>query len=337
MLHPPHTLEIGLAPYWNLLPFKQELLQAGYGNIHIQEGHPTELNERLQQGQLHLAPCSSICLATQSDFEMALALGIASNGPVQSVYLAFKPEHAVLYQRIQERHKQLQSLFQELLYKSQGYDARRLSSLLWEKTKSLSNTPLSSCPPLVLSGASASSAVLTRLLYVLWFGHDSYQTMSSTKFAKVYEQQQPIELLIGDEALIKRCSFYKTLDLGSLWKDLTGLPFVFAVWQSKGAFLNGFRRKIMEIGEKAEMRMKGDPLHYMPEPQPKNEQQKNIALAEYWRCIQYRLGPEEMKGLLLFLCLGRKVLQIPMDTEIFGKIMRWQELCQPGQRWSIGI
>lgn len=40
-------------------------------------------------------------------------------------------------------------------------------------------------------------------------------------------------LLIGDRALAEASSPFERDDLGALWKDLTGLPFVFAVWAGR--------------------------------------------------------------------------------------------------------
>ena len=46
-------------------------------------------------------------------------------------------------------------------------------------------------------------------------------------------------LLIGDAALAAEGRFRYTLDLGAAWKELTGLPFVFAVWVARPGVLNG--------------------------------------------------------------------------------------------------
>jgi chorismate dehydratase len=40
-------------------------------------------------------------------------------------------------------------------------------------------------------------------------------------------------LIIGDRALKNRSNFPHIFDLGFAWREMTGLPFVFAVWVSK--------------------------------------------------------------------------------------------------------
>jgi chorismate dehydratase len=54
--------------------------------------------------------------------------------------------------------------------------------------------------------------------------------------------------VIGDRALKIRDAFTFKYDLGSGWKDMTGLPFVFAVWVAKkqinGKFIGLFNKDL---------------------------------------------------------------------------------------------
>ena len=331
---PLHALSIGVIPYWNMLPFISELQKNRTTALTVRKGVPTEVNQWLQRGEIHLAPCSSVCLVTNPDHEMALPLGIAANGAVQSVYLGLHAEHKGLFEHIVQRQKELQQLFHEAV-RCFGFDARKIAAYVWDQAKHLSNVPLSSCPALKLSGASASGAYLTRLLYSFWFGFESNQLMASRKYLKVYEGQRPIELVIGDEALVRRPQFYKVIDLGSAWKELTGLPFVFAVWQSRGTCLNGWRRQILEIGERAETRMKAEPFGYLPSPAPLDDNHRAISLPDYWKTIRYKLNAEDLKGMLIFLCLVRRLMAPALDSESMTKILRWQEICQNGSVVSV--
>ena len=322
-------LNIGIIPYWNLEPLRRELSQASHGKAHVRSGIPSEVNRWLQNGVVHLAPCSSVCLVTNHGHEMALPLGVASNGPVQSVYLGFRSDHLKFYEYIQNRNKQL-ALKMQAAIKHYGFDARKIAKSVWEEISHQPSLNISSCPPLKLSSASASSNYLTKILYNFWFGTDAYKIMSGRGFSKTYNEEHPIELVIGDEALSRRSTFSRILDLGHVWKELTNLPFVFAVWQSKGTCLNGWRRHILELGEKAESKMKIDPNYYLPRDLPKDELNKTIKLPEYWKAIRYRLKADEMRGLLVFLCLTRELLADKMDQDAMVKIPRWQELCQNG-------
>jgi predicted solute-binding protein len=319
------NLQIGMIPYWNLLPFKYELVrQQKYGSFELKSGMPTQINKWLQDGQVHLAPCSSICLSF-SGFEMAVPMGVSSNGAVQSVYLGLQIEHAPLLEILQQRLVEVAEIFLHST-QSQSFDARRVADLMWEAIGDLPNVDLSLCPSLKVTKASATSNMLTKIIYNIWFGATAFSEMSKRKFSRVYNDQRPIELVIGDEALGRQHQFYKVIDLGQLWKDLTGLPFVFAVWQSRGTFINGWRRKILEIGEKAENRMKIEPSVYYPSMLPSNEEGKMISLADYWKGINYKLGANEFRGLLIFLSLARKLQEQQNDNSVIVKILRWQEL-----------
>ena len=96
------TLKLGWIPYWNLWPFKCELNRLNHGPLEVRSGVPSRVNSWLETGQVQLAPCSSICLITKPELEMALPLGVASDGPVLSVYLGFYREHQELLEALKE-------------------------------------------------------------------------------------------------------------------------------------------------------------------------------------------------------------------------------------------
>jgi predicted solute-binding protein len=328
---PKKPIRLGMIPFWNLLPLRMELSKQVSQDITVRVGVPSSVNQWLQEGLVDLAPCSSICLVSR-DFEMALPLGVSSFGPVKSVYLAFHPEHEPFLERIQFVQPYLKEIFRETLACG-SFDCRQIAKTIWHSLNQIppsSTTPLpsSSFPGLKLHQASAASAGLAKLLYYMWFGKDVYEQNIPRNFSS---QKRSIELWIGDEALIQRPNFYKIIDLGALWKDLTGLPFVYAVWQSRGACLNGWRRKILAAGELAETRMKVTPSIYHPMDRlPLDAQGKPISLADYWKLIHYKLSPQDFKGLLIFLCLTRHLQAIPLGESFAVKIMRWQEISQTG-------
>lgn len=322
-------LRLGMIPFWNLLPLRVELSRQQYGDIIVRTGLPSSVNQWLQEGSIDLAPCSSVCLVSKSDFEMALPLGVTSNGPVKSVYLGLYHEHEPILERITALKRSLQEIFLhgQTLH---GFDCRNIAKYVWANINELPPIASQLAPPLKLTSASASGAALTKILYYIWFGKEAYDNLVSRNFSTTASGRRPIELLIGDEALIQKRNFYKTLDLGAIWKDLTGLPFVYAVWQSRGACLNGWRRKILAAGELAESRMKVSPSSYLPDHPALDCQGKPISLSDYWKVINYKLGPQDFKGLLIFLCLTRHLQAIPLGEAFAVKLMRWQEISQSG-------
>lgn len=321
----PHRLKIGWIDYWNLHPFRSELIRLEEPGISLEKGVPSKINRWLQDGRIHLAPGSSICLAGNPELEMALPMGVISNGKVMSVYLGFHKEHEELIGHLIERRKLLREICQNAraLFRC---DARSIARQVCLEAKKLPKLPLSVIPGMKVSPESASSATLARILYKLWFGEDNYQLMMGRDVAEKVYTRRPVELLIGDRALYKKSQFYKTLDLGCLWKEMTGLPFVYAVWQSRGGCLNGWRRKILNVGQVAENRMQVEPSVYLPETCPVDESGRNIPLAEYWQCIYYEIGPAELKGLLVFLCLARSLSLVPEADKVLARIIRWQDL-----------
>ncbi|NRA46651.1 MAG: hypothetical protein HRU09_17015 [Oligoflexales bacterium] len=319
------TLKLGWIPYWNLWPFKCELNRLNHGPLEVRSGVPSRVNSWLETGQVQLAPCSSICLITKPELEMALPLGVASDGPVLSVYLGFYREHQELLEALKERRQSLRLLFQRARKTHPG-SCRAQAKQLVHDSQQLASLPLAMVPGLKLSPDSASSAVLAKIMFNLWFGSEAYNLMVGRDVSQIVYTRRPLELLIGDEALQKRKQFHTVVDLGALWKEMTGLPFVYAVWQSKGACLNGWRRKILDVGKIAENRMSVEPSVYTPDRCPLDEQGKPIPLNDYWRSLYYGLGPRELKGLLAFLCLARSLKLVPLIDEAIGKILRWEDL-----------
>ena len=281
----------------------------------------------LENGSITLAPCSSICLISKPGLEMALPLGVASDGPVLSVYIGFHSEHAPILDRLKERHQEIKKIFKNALA-SHPNDSRSIAKYVLNESQKLKKIPLEYVPGLEVTPDSASSAILVKIFYQLWFGVDAYKLMVGRDVAQKVYTRRPIKLLIGDEALQKKSQFYSVLDLGTLWKDLTGLPFVYAVWQSKGSCINGWRRKILEVGKVAENRMRIEPAVYLKNKHPVDELGSPLPLQEYWKAIYYQLGPRELRGLILFLCLARSFKLVPVHDDAIGKILRWEALSQ---------
>ncbi len=318
-------LRVGLIPYWNLLPFKKELLRHAGGLIQMVSAPPVQMNRLLLDGKIHLAPCSSVCLVKYPEHEMALPLGISSDGQTSSVYLGLSVQHTEFYEKLLEKRAELKRLYEEA--SASGEDLRYVAQNFWALVSKSTYIPSEFAMGLKLSPASASSVSLAKIFYTLWFGPDVTKSILEYKITDS-SIKRPVELLIGDEALMRRHSFHRILDLGALWKEMTGLPFVFAVWQSRGACLNGWRRKILEIGERAHSKMKVDPSYFLPDMEPLDDTNKKIPLASYWKIINYRIGPRELKGLLLFLHFTKYIHTLPLDNQVVIKLARWQELCK---------
>ncbi len=142
---------------------------------------------------------------------------------------------------------------------------------------------------IAVTSHTATSIQLLRILFAeLWdvSGHEFVPTCENHDAA----------LWIGDQALERRSSglYADQYDLGVAWKDLTGLPFVFAEWvirtdvprdqadQLERLLVNATRAGMNSLDEISRARA----IQSMPESD----------VAEYVRNFTYFLGPEERKG-----------------------------------------
>jgi predicted solute-binding protein len=313
---------MGWIPYWNLVPLKAELKKSFGGVLHFNNGHPSVVNKWLVEAAVDAAPCSSICLVKNPQLNIAAPVGVACDGPVQSVYLGFKHDQLGFLDFLRTRHLALQDIFRQAL-SSHLDDPRRMSQLIWQSaTADAKDVHTAAILPLNLTPNSATSVMLSRLLYRLWFGEAAGESSGTGTLQRA--DVRGVDLLIGDEALQRRPEYVQILDLGEVWKDLTGLPFVYAVWQSANPLSANNRRLICEAADLAQARMRVEPSVYVPDAHIAATDGSSIDLASYWKVIQYRLGPSHMRGLALFFSLARHLIQAPADGDLLVKIMRWQ-------------
>ncbi len=115
-------------------------------------------------------------------------------------------------------------------------------------------------------------------------------------------------LLIGDQAIQFRRRTeqqIQLLDLGAAWKELTALPFVFALW-----LIHPDWREKKEIATKLRSLAKKNlaRLEDIIEAQP----EKNRTFAEFYfrDCLRFSFRDREKAGFLRFaqLCVGQKLL-----------------------------
>jgi len=100
-------------------------------------------------------------------------------------------------------------------------------------------------------------------------------------------------LLIGDKALLELSRAKYVYDLGTAWKEMTGLPFVFAAWVSRYQMDDDLRKSFSEAcqyGIEHIDRLKED-LNFTA-----------YSLSDYYtRNIHFYLDDEKKEGMKLFL------------------------------------
>jgi chorismate dehydratase len=195
------TMRVGRIPYLNCYPV--------YGAVDrgivpmagsIVDGVPTALNRRMAEGTLDISVVSAVEYARDWERYLLLPdLAISCDGPVRSVML-------------------------------------------------FSNQPAESLTgkPVVVSRSSMTSVHLLELLFEhVWKARPVFipGNAEAADLVDPAGTHEPARLVIGDAALMLGSGalhprhadhspyrYHHTYDLGTVWKEWTGMPFVFAVW-----------------------------------------------------------------------------------------------------------
>lgn len=159
-----------------------------------------------------------------------------------------------------------------------------------------SRVPLGSIRRVALDSGSRTSAALLRIVLAHRGLRDVVFTEQAPSLSDMLRDNEAA-LLIGDNALAAETAGLEVLDLAAAWHEITGLPFVFALWAVRqGAVLPDGVRPFLEsrrigiaaiptIAREAAARLRLDPS----------------SVEEYLRVnIHYHLGSEEALGLDLF-------------------------------------
>ncbi len=153
-----------------------------------------------------------------------------------------------------------------------------------------------------VSAASASGAALVKVLLARLFKvKPRYET---GLLAKRPMAEVDAAMAIGDEALCMkqaRAMPYE-LDLGEAWMELTGLPFVFGVWAVRRAFAAAEPGATATL-HRLLLRSKDWGLAALPELSRTAAASFGMSaeqVLEYFRQLDYALGPEHEKGLRAF-------------------------------------
>jgi predicted solute-binding protein len=332
---------LGWINYWNLWPLRLELRKVLGGRTEFREGHPAQVNKWLLDGSIQMAPASSICLLKHNQLNFALPVGVASTGPVMSVYLGFPASQRDVWDTWHEQISILRETFIRLR-DTRDFDPRQLARRVVESVAQSTSKSLAGASGIIrLTPASAASAAMTKTLHRLLFGADAKgievrgQDVQGGSFSD-YGCEHTIDLLIGDEALKCRGQYDRILDLGDVWNRMTGLPFVFAVWQLgagidaiEAASLRPIMSAVKEAAELAQAKMRVAAADYRAAllDSPLGTGAENVDLARYWKVIEYVLTPQHLRGLMLYLCLARATGAVRPDNDevALGRLMRWQQ------------
>jgi len=185
-------MKIGRIPYINCYPV-YGAIDRGIVSLDAElvDGVPTDLNRRMGAGELDISVVSAVEYARDSERYLLLPdLAISCDGPVRSVMLF----------------------------------SRRPAAELGSRS-------------VIVSRSSMTSVALLELLFEnMWHAKPRF-IAGDAEVRDVVESDDggaDARLVIGDAALVlgsnHRERYPHVYDLGQMWKDWTGQPFVFAVW-----------------------------------------------------------------------------------------------------------
>lgn len=115
----------------------------------------------------------------------------------------------------------------------------------------LSNKPIEEIGSVAVTGQSATSVVLLKILLRQKYGLDPEYSVLEGDVAAALERFDAV-MLIGDQALVAgyKDDWQLAYDLGKEWKDFTGLPMVFALWAVRRPFFGSRPDETCEVQER---------------------------------------------------------------------------------------
>lgn len=262
-------LRIGKIPYLNLFPVFRVLQRdcdcSAYDFI---EGVPSQVNRMLRSGEIDVSPSSSIeYLRNPSLYEIVEGHSISSRGPIGSILL---------------------------------FSRRDIADLGGVN--------------ITVTAQSETSIGLLAVVLTQFFGIEPPLEISQ----RPERSDADAFLLIGDDALRQRrmiadtgetversCRDLRVYDLGEIWFERTGLPFVFALWIARrdvtretGPIRDLYERFLADM-ERAGRTIPVD-FELLAAEAPLREYMEESEIVSYWRQIDYGLTHENRKGLRLF-------------------------------------
>ncbi|MFI8322706.1 menaquinone biosynthetic enzyme MqnA/MqnD family protein [Streptomyces sp. NPDC085529] len=136
-------------------------------------------------------------------------------------------------------------------------------------------------------------------------------------------QEAEAAVLIGDAAL--RASLHdaprlglQVHDLGLMWKEWTGLPFVFAVWAARKEYLEREPETVHDVHRAflASRDLSLDEVAKVAEQAARWEAFDAELLERYFRTLDFRFGPEQLAGVREFARRTGPTTGFPADVTV---------------------
>lgn len=180
--------------------------------------------------------------------------------------------------------------------------------------KLFSRVPLERIGRLALDAGSRTSQVLTQVWLDAKFGVRPRRIESLPMGVPVLESTADAVLVIGDRAMkVPEGPFHAVVDLAEAWKEMTGLPFVFALWVVRpGVNLGKLPEALAR--SRAEGLKHADELAALYGPRLGLEHA--ICYDYLTRVLSYDLGEPEITGLRQFAAMAAALGLAPEGVDL---------------------
>jgi chorismate dehydratase len=268
---------------------------------------------RVRIGQIEYANCTPIFTALKTNLDCSayrFVSGVPStlNAMLAAGEIDLCPSSSIEYGKSFEKY----SLLPNLSISSIGVVK---SVLLFSRVPidDLANQPVG------LTTESDTSINLLKIILAKKYGFRNRYLRTSLPLSEAIRQYSAL-LLIGDTALkasLANHGLY-VYDLGELWHDFTGLPFVFALWIVRRDAAAVKHAEIKALC--AELQQAKQLAYDSYESIASNSKEKSWinteALVDYWRTISYDLTPAHIAGLQSFFHYAVQLGILTREPEI---------------------
>jgi len=162
-----------------------------------------------------------------------------------------------------------------------------------------------------LTEESGTSIVLLKIIFEKFYN-------IKLSFSPIKEECEAF-LFIGDKALYRYYNndFKYIYDLGKLWFDSTGLPFVYALWlvkkdtyYKKEKLIKKLYDELIKIKNNSKLNLSSLVEHYFFKGLTPYQ------IIDYWEIINYDLTEKHIEGLKLFYDYAREIGEIKKSCEL---------------------
>ncbi len=283
-----NALRIGCVKYLNARP----LIRGWSGEVEFD--HPSALCKRLADGELDVALVSSFEFLRNPIYRIVDDVSISSDGPVYSVVVAHRGHFSELEEIELDPASQTAVNLLRCLLAELNVGARLIRNI------DLQSVRPAGLQPAVPAAAEDISA-----------GHTGKMPM--------FQMPHRARLLIGDQAVRFRQTYageFQFWDLGEQWKQLTGLPFVYALWliRPELADAKSIAQRLRELRNENLANIDdviADTVAGVGDAGQRKELNREFLVRYYRKYLRFGFGEEEKEGLKTFakLCAKHGLLE----------------------------